>query len=132
MKTWTKMMTVAALAMTTLPAATVVRTAVADVPFPFQISGRQMPAGKYTIGRTATGAYIVENAVTRTAAVFQAPVRTTGKPGAGKIEFKCAAEACEIESVRFQGDPITYKRPFPANKRNAIAPTAASVNLSQD
>ena len=132
MKTWTKIIITAAIAMTTLHASPVIRKAVADVPFPFQISGHPMPAGKYTIGRTATGAYIIEHVDTRSAAVFQAPLRTSGKPGSGKIDFRCAAEACEIEAVRFNGDPNTYKRSFSPNKRNRIAPAAASVNLSQD
>jgi hypothetical protein len=131
MTTWTKVTMMAVMALSTLQAATHDVSSKAEIPFAFQVAGRQMPAGKYLISRSATGAYTIQNRDTSRSALFQAPVRKSAKPGVAALAFRCAAEVCEVESVKFAGDEAAFSRVFPKLKRNATPPTTAFVKLTR-
>jgi len=131
MTTFTKVAMMAVLAMGSLQAATMA-TAKAVIPFHFAVEGRLMPAGEYSLTRMNTGTFVLLHKESARGAAFQAAVQKTDKPAESRLSFRCAAEVCEIATIKLRGESTSFNRAFPSVSRSKVAPTTAHVRLMQD
>lgn len=99
----------------------------AKIGFGFIVDGRPMDAGTYTIEPVAAGAFWLRNRKSGRSAFFSAPVLSQGKPGPGELGFRCYAEGCTLQRLRFGGSGIGYEKPDPAG--GARRYTMATVRL---
>ncbi len=72
------------------------------VNFPFQVGNVTMPAGEYQVSSMAFSgtSFGIRNVATGRAVMVPLPTRTTQKlPNTPAIEFRCAGQACEVQSI---------------------------------
>ncbi len=88
-----------------LMAQTATKTGTAEIPFGFEVQGRALPAGTYTMQELGTsGAVILRNTQSNDSIAVMAPPNKAGKGGEPKLVFTEYGDRYFLSQIWFQNE----------------------------
>jgi hypothetical protein len=93
-------------------------TAIAEIPFAFQVQQRTLPAGKYTIDRKSTAGLFQVFDHEGHSIFLTAPVQVKSDPEEPKLSFACYGSDCVLAKIGMPGGEVGYSLSQSSIERN--------------
>jgi hypothetical protein len=95
--------------------------AMAKIPFDFQVQGRTMPPGLYTVGKAGSSSTFQVSDWHGHSLFMGTSIQQPGDPADPKVTFTCYGKECILSSISMPGSSVKY----------ALSPKQIESNLTR-